>query len=163
MWSPPRLEDARILLYEPCVYSRTVIREQLFKMRVREIQYAHTPLELENKLLASEIHITIVDWTANPEDRIAVPRVLKESKDNHWTESAIILITGDRRRKTFQLALSTGVAMVVVKPFSIRSFCERLIWVAGKAGVGQRPQAPPPPKGFVIENTPKDAGPRLQV
>lgn len=129
LWMPPKLEGVRVVIYEPTAYTRALIREYLTRMRVRDLIEAEDCVDLRQTVLSMTFDVLIANWTYHASDRQSVPEFLMQLRGEGDFEFSLMAISGDARRSVFLQSEHVGAGMVLLKPFSFRSFCDRFCWL----------------------------------
>jgi len=78
-------------------------------------------------LKSEKIDMVITDWQMSPMDGISLVKYLRTDEDSPNRFMPIIMLTGNADRHHVETARDIGVTEFVVKPFSARTLCDRIV------------------------------------
>lgn len=127
--STSRLSGVNILLIDPDRELSMIIRKILKSLGFSTIHIAKdgsAALQLMRKNL---IDLIITDWEMSPMSGIEFINYVRAEEDSPNPFVPIIMLTGHARRPYVEKARDTGITEFMVKPFTARQLCERIIQV----------------------------------
>ena len=104
-----------------------IIRQVLESLGFKDISVARDGENALNILSGDRVDMLITDWQMAPMDGISLVRHLRTSEDSPNRFMPIIMMTGNAEREHVELARDIGVTEFVVKPFSAKTLCDRIV------------------------------------
>jgi two-component system, chemotaxis family, chemotaxis protein CheY len=111
-------EDRRIAL---------IVRSVLESLGFYIIHLVPDGQQALEKLRAEKIDMVITDWQMSPMNGISLVKYLRTAEDSPNRFIPIIMLTGNADRHHVEAARDIGVTEFVVKPFSARTLCDRIV------------------------------------
>lgn len=115
-----------------------VVREVLESLGFSAIHLAHDGTEAIKIMNSERIDMLITDWRMAPMDGISLVKYLRTDKDSPNRFVPIIMLTGYVGKEHVEIARDVGVTEFVVKPFSAKTLCDRIVLLIDN------------PRGFVM-------------
>jgi len=115
-----------------------VVREVLESLGFAAIHLAHDGGEAIQIMNKERIDMLITDWRMAPMDGISLVKYLRTDKDSPNRFVPIIMLTGYVGKEHVEIARDVGVTEFVVKPFSAKTLCDRIVLLIDN------------PRGFVM-------------
>lgn len=121
--------DINILIADDMPTIRDLVKTQLRQMGYKSIIEAQDGQEALNKLLANEaanipIHLIISDWNM---PKLSGLDFLKEVRSRPQMKNLpFVLLTSETERDQVTEAIMAGVSQYIVKPFTQKTFDEKL-------------------------------------
>lgn len=121
--------DINILIADDMPTIRDLVKTQLRQMGYKSIVEAQDGQEALNKLLANEsanipIHLIISDWNM---PKLSGLDFLKEVRSRPQMKNLpFVLLTSETERDQVTEAIMAGVSQYIVKPFTPKTFDEKL-------------------------------------
>jgi len=151
------LADIKVLIADDDRRIAMIVRQVLDSLGFKEIRTAKDGESALAILSADRVDMLITDWQMAPMDGISLIKYLRTSEDSPNRFIPIIMMTGNAEREHVEVARDVGVTEFVVKPFSARTLCDRIMllidnprsFVMSKRFVGpdRRRRALNPPDG----------------
>lgn len=124
-----RLAHINILVADADSKVSTLLRRILSSLGFGAIYYARNGVEAFRIIKDKPIDIVITDWEMDPVNGIDFIRKVRTSKDSPNRRLPIIMLTGKAQKKNVEEARDAGITEFVVKPFTVRTLCDRIILV----------------------------------
>lgn len=121
------LANIRVLIADDDKRIALIVRQVLENLGFKEIHMARDGEKALSILTADGVDMLITDWQMAPMDGISLVKYLRTSEDSPNRFIPIIMLTGNAEREHVELARDAGVTEFVVKPFSARTLCDRII------------------------------------
>lgn len=121
------LAKIRVLIADDDRRIALIIKQVLESLGFKEIYTARDGEKALELLQSNAVDMIITDWQMAPMDGISLVQYLRTSEDSPNRFMPIIMLTGNADREHVELARDTGVTEFVVKPFSAKTLCERLM------------------------------------
>lgn len=128
-----RLSKVHVLLVDDDTEILQLMRGLLSRLGFSHITTAVDGAEavaiLKNKRewARHEIDIVITDWNMGPVDGLELMRFIRTSPDSPNQYLPIIMLTGRSDRQDVEKARDAGFTEFLVKPFTAKALCERII------------------------------------
>ena len=123
------LEEIKFLVVDDSFFVRSVIRQVLKALGVREIFEASDGGEGYEVARQVNPDIALVDWLMEPEDGLEFVKKIRHGKDSPSRLMPIIMVSGYSEESRVLAARDAGVNEFVVKPLSPASLFSRIQWV----------------------------------
>lgn len=121
------IADIRVLIADDDRRIALIVRQVLESLGFKEISTVkdgESALALINN---DRVDMLITDWHMTPMDGISLIKHLRTSDDSPNRFMPIIMMTGNAEREHVETARDAGVTEFVVKPFSAKTLCDRII------------------------------------
>ncbi|HEU5047850.1 MAG TPA: response regulator [Rickettsiales bacterium] len=115
-----------------------IVREVMESLGFSAIHIVHDGTEAIKVMKTEKIDMLITDWRMTPMDGISLVKYLRHDKDSPNRFLPIIMLTGYVGKEHVEIARDVGVTEFVVKPFSAKTLCDRIILLIDN------------PRGFVM-------------
>ncbi len=137
MWKHQTLPRLRAAIYEPSPPVRMLILEQFSHMNllsIHQIQGEDDPV-LSNPALS--VDILMMEHSILSQGHKRAMHVLKSYRATHGGHASIVFTTNDPREANIRKAIQCGCEGIILRPFSPRSFCERVTWAIARKPLGE--------------------------
>lgn len=124
-----KLSHVNILIADGDFRVSMLLKKILSSLGFGAVYYAKNGHEALRMLNEKSIDIAITDWEMDPINGIEFIRRVRTSNDSPNRLLPIIMLTGKAQRNHVEAARDAGITEFVVKPFSVRTLCDRLILV----------------------------------
>lgn len=104
-----------------------IIKQVLESLGFKEIYTARDGEKALELLQSNSVDMIITDWQMAPMDGISLVQYLRTAEDSPNRFMPIIMLTGNADREHVEHARDAGVTEFVVKPFSAKTLCERIM------------------------------------
>ena len=104
-----------------------IVRKVLESLGFSNIHMARDGSQAVDMLRNEKIDMVITDWQMSPMDGITLVKYLRTMYDSPNRFIPIIMLTGNAERDHVEVARDVGVTEFVVKPFSAKTLCDRII------------------------------------
>ena len=104
-----------------------IVRKVLESLGFSNIHAARNGEQAVQMLKTEKIHMIITDWQMSPTDGISLVKYLRTMDASPNRFIPIIMLTGNADRSNVETARDVGVTEFVVKPFSARTLCDRIV------------------------------------
>lgn len=151
------IADVRVLIADDDRRIALIVRQVLESLGFKEIRTAKDGESTLAILAHDHVDMLITDWHMTPMDGVSLIKFLRTSDQSPNRFIPIIMMTGNAEREHVEIARDVGVTEFVVKPFSAKTLCDRIMllidnprsFVMSKRFVGpdRRRRALVPPDG----------------
>ncbi len=124
-----KLSHINVLLVDADFRVAGLLRKILSSLGFGAVYHAKNGHEALRLLNEKSIDIAITDWDMEPMNGIEFIRKVRTSQDSPNRLLPIVMLTGKAQRAHVEAARDSGITEFVVKPFSVRTLCDRLILV----------------------------------
>jgi len=134
-----------------------IVRQVLESLGFANIHAARDGEQALQMLRTEKIDMVITDWQMQPMDGISLVKYLRTMDDSPNRFIPIIMLTGNADRNDVETARDVGVTEFVVKPFSAKTLCDRIMilienprsFIMSRQFIGpdRRRRSAPPPDG----------------
>lgn len=134
----PRLPDLVVLVAEPGVHMRRIVREILLRAGIRRIIEATDGADALGQYTTLVPDIVILEWDMpilSGEDFI---RLARNSPETAKRDTPIILTLNNPSKITIDLAIKLGIHDILAKPLSPKALCTRIQSAIIRAREAQR-------------------------
>jgi CheY-like chemotaxis protein len=124
---PSRLAQIGVLLADDDRRIAMIVRKVLASLGFANIHVARDGAQALQILRSEKIDMIITDWQMSPMDGISLVKYLRTMDDSPNRFIPIIMLTGNADRGHVEIARDVGVTEFVVKPFSAKTLCGRIM------------------------------------
>lgn len=121
------LANIKVLIADDDRRIALIVRQVLESLGFKEIQTARDGEAALGILAGGSVDMLITDWQMTPMDGISLVKFLRTSEDSPNRFIPIIMLTGNAEREHVEMARDVGVTEFVVKPFSAKTLCDRIV------------------------------------
>lgn len=104
-----------------------IIRQVLESLGFKHIHIARDGEKALQILQNEPVDMIITDWQMAPMDGMSLVKYLRTAEDSPNRFMPIIMLTGNAEREHVEMARDIGVTEFVVKPFSAKTLCDRIV------------------------------------
>lgn len=104
-----------------------IVRKVLESLGFTNIHLARNGEQALKLIRSEKVDMIITDWQMEPMDGISLVKYLRTVDDSPNRFIPIIMLTGNVERSHVETARDVGVTEFVVKPFSAKTLCDRII------------------------------------
>jgi PleD family two-component response regulator len=122
-----RLAQVKVLVVDDDHRIALIVRKVLESLGFANIHFARDGSQALKTLQAEKIDMIITDWQMTPMDGIGLVKYLRTADDSPNRFIPIIMLTGNAEREHVEVARDVGVTEFVVKPFSAKTLCDRIV------------------------------------
>jgi two-component system, chemotaxis family, chemotaxis protein CheY len=122
----PKLPDLVVLVAEPGIHMRRIVREILLRAGIKRIIEATDGAEALGQYTTLVPDIVILEWDMpmlSGEDFI---RLARTSPETSKRDTPIILTLNNPSKMTVDLAIKLGIHDILAKPISPKALCTRM-------------------------------------
>lgn len=122
----PKLPDLVVLVAEPGIHMRRIVREILLRAGIKRIIEATDGAEALGQYTTLVPDIVILEWDMpmlSGEDFI---RLARTSPETSKRDTPIILTLNNPSKQTIDLAIKLGIHDILAKPISPKALCSRM-------------------------------------
>lgn len=122
----PKLPDLVVLVAEPGVHMRRIVREILLRAGIKRIIEAADGADALGQYTTLVPDIVILEWDMpmlSGEDFI---RLARSSPETSKRDTPIILTLSNPNKTTIDLAIKLGIQDILAKPLSPKALCTRM-------------------------------------
>ncbi len=127
--STSRLNNINILLIDPDRELSTIIRRILRSLGFSTIHISKDGSSALQVMHKNVVDLVITDWEMSPMSGIDFIEYVRASEHSPNPFVPIIMLTGHARRRYVEKARDTGITEFMVKPFTAKQLCDRIIQV----------------------------------
>ena len=152
-----RLSQVGVLIADDDARIAHIVRKVLESLGFAHIYMARDGEHALKILQTEKIDLVITDWQMAPMDGISLVKYLRTTEESPNRIIPIIMLTGNADRIQVEVARDCGVTEFVVKPFSAKTLCDRIVALIenprsfimskGFTGPDRRRRAASPPDG----------------
>jgi len=124
-----RLEHIKILVMDSDHRIADLVKRVLFSLGFKHTFYAKSGQEGLDILKAEKIDMVITDWDMKPMSGIDFITHIRTSDTSPNRLLPIIMLTGKTQQHHVMEARDAGITEFVVKPFSAKTICDRILLV----------------------------------
>ncbi len=128
-FSPSRLSYISILLIDPDKELSLVLKKVLKALGFSTVHVVRDGSAALQLMLKETVDIIITDWDMTPMNGIEFLTRVRGSDHSPNTFVPIIMLTGYAKRSHVEVARDKGITEFMVKPFTTKTLCERIILV----------------------------------
>jgi two-component system, chemotaxis family, chemotaxis protein CheY len=122
----PQFPDILVLVAEPSVHMRRIIREVLTRSGIRRLLEASDGAEAIEMFATAIPDLVIVDWDM---PMLSGEEFIRLARNPHTSPSAkvpILMVLSNPQRHIVEKSISLGVSDLLVKPFSPKALWQRM-------------------------------------
>lgn len=126
-----RLSKVHVLVIDDDVVMASLVKELLKKLGFAIITVVHSAVEGIRYLRIHQVDLIITDWEMDDLSGIDLTRIVR---DMEYPQSMIpiIMLTGHGEKKDIEVARDNGVTEYLIKPFTAKNLCNRIMTVIDK-------------------------------
>lgn len=121
------LANVKVLIADDDKRIAFIVRQVLESLGFRDIAIVADGQKALQHLNTDRVDLLITDWKMSPMDGLSLIKYVRTSEDSPNRFLPIIMMTGNAEREHVMLARDAGVTEFVVKPFSARTLCDKII------------------------------------
>lgn len=138
------LRDVRVVVVDDDRRIANLVRSVLLGLGFQHVHVLHDGQDGIDYLKINLADLIICDWQMEPVSGMDMVQFLRRESTNHNRVVPIIMLSGNSEKPQVETARDAGVTEYVIKPFTAKSLCSRIIAVIDS------------PRSFII--APKFAG-----
>ncbi|MFO1243468.1 MAG: response regulator [Rickettsiales bacterium] len=152
--SGSKLAKVNVLVIDPDKRITDLLRKVLMSLGFGAIYIAGDGQEGLDTLRKKSVDLVITDWDMTPMDGINFVKYLRTDIKSPTQTMPVIMLTGRAQRRDVEIARDSGMNEFLVKPFTVKTLCDRIILVVehprnfilsqGYTGPDRRRKATPP-------------------
>jgi len=104
-----------------------IIREVLESLGFQKILQAADGASALHIMSTEKIDMLITDWRMSPMDGISLVKYLRTAETSPNRFIPVIMLTANVERDQVEMARDVGVTEFVIKPFSAKTLCSRIV------------------------------------
>lgn len=124
-----RLSNVNVLLVDADERMVSLLRKVLTSLGFGAIYTAKNGHDAVQQLHAKSIDLVITDWDMRPVNGIEFTQFIRCNRLSPNRQIPIIMLTGKAKREHVEEARDQGVTEFLVKPFTVRALCDRILLV----------------------------------
>lgn len=124
-----RLSGINVLLVDADDRMVGLLRKVLASLGFGAIYTAKNGQDAIQQLISKQIDLIITDWDMTPMNGIEFIHYIRWNRQSPNRQIPIIMLTGKAKRPQVEEARDTGVTEFLVKPFTVRTLCDRIMLV----------------------------------
>ncbi len=124
-----RLAKVSVLIADADNRIAALLRRVLLSLGFGTIHMARDGSEAIRILHSQQVDLLITDWEMEPMNGISLLNYVRGAADSPNPRLPIIMLTGKAQKTHVETARDAGMTEFVVKPFSVRTLCDRIILV----------------------------------
>jgi DNA-binding response OmpR family regulator len=128
MWKPRKLTRMNAIVFEPSPHGRRFLTENLYRMALTRISHVFDPTELATSIHQLDFRLIFIDWGNDRALRDELFQVVQEWSRVREFSQMLIMTTPDGRESNLKMAMVLDCDAIILKPYSPRIFCDRVIW-----------------------------------
>lgn len=122
----PQFPDLLVLIADPSVHMRRIVRDVISRSGIKRILEAGDGAEAIESFSTAYPDICIIDWDMPMLTGEEFVRLVRTPSTSPSPRVPIILLTSDPQKSIVEKALDLGVNEVLIKPFSPKSLWARM-------------------------------------
>ena len=122
-----KLGEIRILIADDDHRIANIVKNILENIGFKSIFFAKNGDEALRTMRSEKIDILITDWRMTPLDGINLVKYIRTSENSPNRFMPIIMLTANVERENVEIARDSGVTEFVIKPFSAKTLCDRIV------------------------------------
>lgn len=123
------LRDVRVLLVDDDHRIANLVRSVLLGLGFQHVHVVHDGQAGIEYIKANQLDLIICDWQMEPVSGLDLVQYLRREDTTHNRVVPVIMLSGNSERPMVESARDAGVTEYVVKPFTARSLCNRIMTV----------------------------------
>ena len=123
------LRDVRVLLVDDDRRIANLVRSVLLGLGFQHVHVLHDGKEGITYLKDNQVDLIICDWQMEPVSGMDLVHYLRTVDQSHNRVVPVIMLSGNSEKPQVESARDAGVTEYVVKPFTARSLCNRIMTV----------------------------------
>lgn len=124
-----QLKDVHVLVVDDDRRIAKLLRSVLGGLGFQHIHVEHSAEEALAFLSQNEVDMVICDWIMEGMDGVTMIETLRKDLANPNQLVPVIMLSGNSERPQVEAARDGGVTEYVMKPFTAKSLCSRIISV----------------------------------
>jgi DNA-binding response OmpR family regulator len=122
-----QLRDIYVLVVDDDHRIAQLTRSVLKSLGFQNIYLEHSAEDAMEFLKCNTIDMIICDWMMNDMDGVEMIELLRKDIKNPNQLAPVIMLSGNSERPQIETARDAGVTEYVMKPFTAKSLCNRII------------------------------------
>lgn len=127
--SGSKLAKVNVLVIDPDKRITDLLRKVLMSLGFGAIYIANDGHDGLDVLRKKSVDLVITDWDMTPMDGISFIKYLRTDDKSPTQTLPVIMLTGRAQRKDVEIARDSGMNEFLVKPFTVKTLCDRIILV----------------------------------
>lgn len=123
------LRDVHVLVVDDDHRIAKLIRSVLSGLGFQNIHVEHSAENALEFMTANEVDMVICDWMMDGMDGVEMVETIRKDLANMNQLVPIIMLSGNSEKPQIETARDSGVTEYVMKPFTAKSLCNRIIAV----------------------------------
>jgi response regulator RpfG family c-di-GMP phosphodiesterase len=123
MWKPRPYPYAKVLIANPSSFERRMAREFLMMMKITSIFETDDNRELAEAFWTTEFHLVVLDCDLDPQAASEIIDILRAADSLAPYIDRVMVTVPYANMRTIRIAQALKIDVMVVKPFSIKTFC----------------------------------------
>jgi DNA-binding NarL/FixJ family response regulator len=145
MWKPRHFPYAKVLIAAPNSWERRQARECLNMMKVQAIFETDQANELAEAFWTNDFQLVVAGTDLDPKTSKEMIEILHAADALGPYVDRVLIVASRANLKTLRVAQSLGISSIVLKPYSIYTFCthaEVILMRTATAPAKLKPLAP---------------------
>jgi DNA-binding response OmpR family regulator len=157
MWKPRAFPYAKVLIANRNSFERRLAREFLMMMKITSIFETDDNRELAEAFWTTDFHLVVLDVDLDPKVATEIIDILRAADSLAPYIDRVMVTVPYANMRTIRIAQALKLDVMVVKPYSIHTFCSHAEAILTKTAskLGQIKPTMPPRKTPALEE-PKD-------
>jgi DNA-binding NarL/FixJ family response regulator len=158
MWKPRPFPYAKVLIANRNSFERRLAREFLMMMKITSIFETDDNRELAEAFWTTEFHLVVLDCDLDPKVASDIIDILRAADSLAPYIDRVMVTVPYANMRTIRIAQALKLDVMVVKPYSIHTFCSHAEAILQKTASGLATLKPvmPPRKPAALLDEPKD-------
>ncbi|MCH2547402.1 MAG: response regulator [Alphaproteobacteria bacterium] len=127
--SLPHLRYVKVLIVDDDKRIAKLVKSVLNGLGFLSVHVEHSALEALQYMAKEEVDLIICDWVMEKMDGVQMVQKLRKDLTNPNQLVPIIMLSGNSEKPHIEKARDSGVTEYVMKPFTAKSLCSRIITV----------------------------------
>jgi DNA-binding NarL/FixJ family response regulator len=123
MWKPRQYPYAKVLIANPNSWERRMAREMLMMMKITSIFETDDNKELAEAFWTNEFHLVVLDCDLEAKTAADIIDILRAADALAPYIDRVMLCVPSANLRTLRMAQALKTTIVVLKPYSIYTFC----------------------------------------
>ena len=124
-----RISSINVLVVDPDPRLTSLLRKVLMSLGFGAIYVARDGSEAMRLLMDKPIDLAITDWEMTPVDGLGFLEAVRRSDKSPNKRLPVLMLTGKAKRSHVETARDAGATEFLVKPFTVRTLCDRIMLV----------------------------------
>lgn len=123
------LRDVRVVVVDDDRRIATLVRSVLLGLGFQHVELLHNGQDAIAHLDRQQVDLVICDWQMEPVSGIDLVQYMRRENQTHNRVVPVVMLSGNSEKPQVEIARDAGVTEYVIKPFTARSLCSRIIAV----------------------------------